>query len=196
MDIVKFSRDNSFQRIKASYIDEDSVQLTDKDQQLKERLKHIWSLRMNQKYTQHQIIQIIVRDTGISQATAYRHYALAQELFGSLDQLNVSAERMVLAEKFEHLYQMALKKGNEDAAIRALTQLKALLPLNENGAKIDPKKLEASNYIIKLPRNVNKLLTKTLESGGVLDFNSLGAEDVDFKVLETEEDDNEYDEDE
>ena len=198
MDIVKFSKDNSFQKIKAWYIDENSVQLTDKEEQLKTRLIHIWSLRMNNKYTQHQIIQIIVREYGVSQATAYRNYPLAMQLFGDLDQLNLSAERMVIAEKFEALYQMAVKKGNEDGAIRALTQLKSLYNFNDTGAKIDPKKLEASNYIIKLPRNVNKLLTKTLEAGGVLDFNSLGAEDVDFKTVDNEEEDqeNEYEEDE
>ncbi len=187
MDIVKFTKDNSFQRIKAWYIDENSVELSDKDIKLKDRLIHIWSLRINNKYTQHQIIQIIVRDYKISHATAYRNYPLAMQLFGDLDQVNIAAERMVFKEKFENLYQMALKKGNEDAAVRALTQAKSLYNFNDTAQKVDPKKLEASNYIIRLPRNVSKLLTKTLQTGGVLDFNSLGAEDVDFKVIENEE---------
>lgn len=188
MDIVRFTKDNSFQRIKAWYIDEKSVTLSDKDQKLKDRLVHIWSLRINNKYTQNQIIQIIVRDYGVSFATAYRNYPLAMNLFGELDQVNIAAERMVLAEKFENLYQMALKKGNEDAAVRALTQLKSLYNFNDTTQKVDPKKLEASNYIIRIPRNINKMLTKTLQAGGVLDFNALGAEDVEFKEVESEED--------
>ena len=57
--------------------------------------------------------------------------------------------------------------------------------MDEN--KVDPKKLEASNYILKLPRSTNKLITKML-TGGIVDFNSIGAEDVEFKeILENEE---------
>jgi len=187
MDIVKFTKDNSYQRIKAWYIDENSVTLSEKDEKLKDRLMHIWSLRINNKYTQHQIIQIIVRDYKVSHATAYRNYPLAMHLFGDLDQVNIAAERMIFREKFENLYQMALKKGNEDAAVRALTQAKSLYDFQDTTQKVDPKKLEASNYIIKLPRNVTKILTKTLSGDGVLDFNSLGADDVDFKTVEPED---------
>lgn len=194
MDIVKFTKDNSFQRIKAWYIDEDSVKLSERDERLKDRLMHIWSLRINNKYTQHQIIQIIVRDYKVSHATAYRNYPLAMNLFGDLDQVNLAAERMVFKEKFENLYQMALKKGNEDAAVRALTQAKSLYDFHDTVQKVDPKKLEASNYIIKLPRNVTKLLSKTLSGDGVLDFNNIGAEDVDFKVVEPEDEDEDQDE--
>ena len=191
MDIVKFTKDNSFQRIKAWYIDENSVTLSEKDEKMKKRFMHIWSLRINNKYTQHQIIQIIVRDYNVSHATAYRNYPLAMNLFGDLDQLNIAAERMVLAEKFENLYQMALKKGNEDAAVRALTQLKSLYNFNDTTQKVDPNKLEASNYIIKLPRNANKLLVKTLAVEGVIDLNSLNAEDVEWKEVESEEEEDE-----
>jgi len=187
MDIVKFTKDNSYQRIKAWYIDENSVTLSEKDEKLKDRLMHIWSLRINNKYTQHQIIQIIVRDYKVSHATAYRNYPLAMHLFGDLDQVNIAAERMIFREKFENLYQMALKKGNEDAAVWALTQAKSLYDFQDTTQKVDPKKLEASNYIIKLPRNVTKILTKTLSGDGVLDFNSLGADDVDFKTVEPED---------
>jgi len=194
MDIVNFTKDNSYQRIKAWYIDENSVKLSQKDEKLKDILVHIWSLRINNKYTKHQIIQIIERDYPISFSTAYRYYPLAMHLFGDLDQVNLAAERMVFREKFDNLYQMALKKGDIDAATRALTQAKSLYDFHDNVQKVDPKKLEASNYIIKLPRNVTKLLTKTLSGDGVLDFNNIGAEDVDFKVVEPEDEDEDQDE--
>ena len=98
-----------------------------------------------------------------------------------------AAERMVLAERYWNLYQMALKKGNEDGARKALDSYKSLYNFHDTAQKVDPKKLEASNYILKLPRNANKLITKML-SAGIVDFNSLGAEDVEFKeILENEE---------
>jgi len=47
MDIVKYTKDNMFQRLKSYYIDETSVELTDKEQQKLDRLNHIWGLRIN-----------------------------------------------------------------------------------------------------------------------------------------------------
>lgn len=193
MDIVKFTKDNSFQRIKAWYVNEDSVVLSEKEEKLKDRLMHIWSLRINNKYTQHQIIQIIVRDYKVSHSTAYRNYPLAMHLFGDLDQVNLAAERMVLAEKFENLYQMALKKGNEDAAVRALTQLKSLYNFHDTSQKVDPKKLEASVFKMILPRPVKKMY-KNMRKKGVVDLMCIDAEDVEWKSAEEKEEIEEYDE--
>lgn len=186
MDIVKYTKDNAFQRIKAWYIDENSVALSDEDVKKKDRMIHIWSLRLNNKYSRNQVIQIMVRDHKVSQATAYRDYVLAQQLFGDLDQVNIAAERMVLAESYWNLYQMALKKGNEDGARKALDSYKSLYNWLDSEQKVDPKKLEASVYVMKLPRNTGKLITKMLTSG-VVDFNSLDAEDVEFKDITNEE---------
>ena len=148
---------------------------------------HIWSLRLNNKYSKNQVIQIVMRDHKVSQATAYRDYVLSQQLFGELDNVNIAAERMVLAESYWNLYQMALKKGNEDGARKALDSYKSLYNFHDTAQKVDPKKLEASNYILKLPRSTNKLITKML-TAGIVDFNSIGAEDVEFKeILENEE---------
>lgn len=187
MELVKYTRDNAFQRIKAWYIDENSVILSEQENQKKDRMIHIWGLRLNQKYSKNQVIQIVMRDYGISQATAYRDYVLSQRLFGDIDNVNIAAERMVLAESYWNLYQMALKKGNEETARKCLDSYKSLYNFLDTSQKVDPKKLESSVYILKLPRNTNKLITKMLSSG-VVDFNSLGAEDVDFKeVIDNEE---------
>ena len=187
MDIVKYTRDSAFQRIKAWYIDENSVILSDLENEKKDRMIHIWSLRLNNKYSKNQVIQIVMRDHKVSQATAYRDYVLSQQLFGELDNVNIAAERMVLAESYWNLYQMALKKGNEDGARKALDSYKSLYNFLDTAQKVDPKKLEASNYILKLPRSTNKLITKML-TAGIVDFNSIGAEDVEFKeILENEE---------
>lgn len=187
MELVKYTKDNAFQRIKAWYIDENSVILSDLENEKKDRMIHIWSLRLNNKYSKNQVIQIVMRDHKVSQATAYRDYVLSQQLFGELDNVNIAAERMVLAESYWNLYQMALKKGNEDGARKALDSYKSLYNFLDTAQKVDPKKLEASNYILKLPRSTNKLITKML-TAGIVDFNSIGAEDVEFKeILENEE---------
>ncbi len=189
MDIVKYTRDNSFQRIKAWYIDQTKVNLTDTEESRKERLGHVWSLRVHNKYSKHQIIKIIQKEHDVSQSTAYRDYTLAMELFGDIDEVNIAAERMVLAENFWNLYQMALKKGNEDAAVKALREYKSLFNFGDTGQKVDPKKLEASVYKMILAKPANKMLNKMLESG-VMDFMTIGAEDVEWKNADEESDEN------
>lgn len=186
MDIVKYTRDNSFQRIKAWYIDETKVTLTDLEEARKKRLVHIWSLRIHNKYSKHQIIKIVKKEHNISQATTYRDYTLAMELFGDIDEVNVAAERMVLAENFYQLYQMALKKGNEDAAIKALKEYKSLFNFGDTGQKVDPKKLEASVYKEVLAAPARKMLNKMMDSG-VMDFMSIGAEDAQWKEVDDSE---------
>ena len=193
MDIVKYTRDSSFQRIKAWYIDETSVILSDKEIKKKDRLMHLWSLRTNNKYSRHQVVQIAMRDYKISQPKAYRDYVLSQHLFGEIDSTNVAAERMVLSEAYWNLYQMALKKGNEESARKALDSYKSLYNFGDTEQKVDPKKLEASVYKLVLPRGSGKLLTQMFESGSV-DFNSLNYEDAEWKDVEGNEEELEGDE--
>lgn len=93
---------------------------------------------------------------------------------------------MIYIERYERLYQLAMKKGDIELAKKINDSLVKLLPVVDEN-KVDPKKLEASNYILKLPRSTNKLITKML-TAGIVDFNSIGAEDVEFKeILENEE---------
>lgn len=188
MDIVKYTRDSSFQRIKAWYINEDSVKLTPDEIQKKDRLVHLWSLRLNNKYSKHQVIQIAIRDHKVSQSTAYRDYVLSQQLFGDIDATNVAAERMVLAEAYWNLYQMALKKGNDESARKALDSYKSLFDFGDKGPQIDPKKLEASVYKLNLPRGASKMLDAMFETG-VVDFNALDYSDAEWSSVEENEDD-------
>lgn len=191
MDIVKYTKDNSFQRIKSWYIDETSIELSTEDLNKKDRMVHIWGLRLNNKYSRNQVIQITMRDHKVSQATAYRDYVLAQQLFGDLDQVNIAAERMVLAESYWNLYQMSLKKGNEDNARKALDSYKSLYNWMESENKVDPKKLEASVYVMKLPRKTGKILDKMVETGN-MNLNGVFTEDAEFEEINAEEEEDEY----
>ena len=98
MELSKFKKDSSFQRIKASYLDESSVELTEREAEKKKRMSHAWSLRLNNKYSTYQVIQILMRDHGISQASAYREYNMSMQIFGELDATTLAAERQVLKE--------------------------------------------------------------------------------------------------
>lgn len=190
MSLVKYKKNSTFFKIKASYIDEDAQPLTPKEEKKKERLTHAWALRLNNKYSAHQTVQILMREHGISRATAYRDYAWSQQIFGDLDATNLAAERQVLKEAFWTEYQMARKAGNGDLAVKALKEYRSLFNFDSEENQIDPNKIQAHEYNITMPRWVYKTLDK-MANGGVMDFNSLDVEDVDFKEAKTTEDDDE-----
>lgn len=188
MELVKFKKDSSFLRIKASYLDENSVELTDKEEEKKKRLAHAWALRLNNKYSTHQTIQILMRDHSISRATAYRDYNWSMQIFGDLDATNLAAERQVLKEAFWNEYQLARKAGNGDLAVKALKEYRSLFNFDAEENQIDPNKIQAHEYHIRMPRWVYKQMDKMFE-GGVLDFNSLDVSDVEYKEEVEEGDD-------
>ncbi|WP_418124251.1 hypothetical protein ACNFU2_06495 [Chryseobacterium sp. PTM-20240506] len=192
MDIVKYTKDSAFQKIKAWYIDETSVQLTPAEEKKKDRLKHIWALRSDNKYSAKQTIRIIERDHKVSQSTAYRDYSLAMELFGSIEKADAAAEKVIIAEGFHDIYLKALKAGKLEIALKAWTKYESLFDFQDN-TKVDPRKLEASTYNLKLPRGAERIL-KDMFEGGVVNFNNLKAEDIEWKEI-TEEDEDENEED-
>lgn len=170
-----------------SYLDESSVILTAKEEDKKKRMNHAWGLRLNNKYSPHQVVQLLMRDYGISQATAYREYNWSMQIFGDLDATHLAAERLVLKEALWNAYQKAVKSGNLDQEIKALKEYKDLFDFDASENEVDPNKIQAHEYHISLSRKNSKILGAMFETG-VLDFNSLEFEDVDFKEVIKEED--------
>ncbi len=184
-DVVKFSKDSLFQQIRASYLD-DNYQLSVVAAAKKKRLRQIFALRLKNKYSRHQTVEIIQKEYGISQSTAYRDYNLAMQLFGDLDETDKNAERIMLAEAYWDLYKKALKKKNLEQARKALDSYKSLFNFQDNDVEIDANKIQAHEYHIHLSREGNKILRDTLAKG-VVDFNSYKIEDVEHEEVEENE---------
>lgn len=178
MDITKFEKDTIYQRILASHI-EDNFALTPTEETIKARLRHIHSLRLNNKYSKYQALKIHMREMNVSQATAYRDYAWAMQIYGELDTTDRNAERIIVAENYWNLYQMALKDNDIEQARRALDSYCKLLNFDKDEEIIDLEKIQAHEYHIRINRQSAKILRKALETG-VVDFNTISAEDVDF----------------
>lgn len=185
MEITKFENDNAFQRILASLVDE-TFALSPSEETIKKRLRHVYALRLTNKFSRHQAIQVHMREMNVSQATAYRDYNWAMQIYGEVDKLDRNAERTILAENFYHLYQLALKEGNLEQARKALDSYAALFNFDKEEEIIDLEKIQAHEYHIKMSRKSHKILQLTL-SKGVVDFNGLTAEDVDFQEVSDEE---------
>ena len=192
MELTKFSKDSLYQRISASYIDE-NFQLLPTEEAVKTRLRHIHGLRLSNKYSKHQAIQIHIREMGVSQATAYRDYSWAMQIFGDIEKSDLQAERLILAERYWELYQRALKKDELEQARRALDSYKSLFNFDKEEKEINFEKITANEYHIRMSRKSAKMLRAALASG-VVDFNSLPATDTDYEDITDDPDDETTDE--
>ena len=187
MELTKFSKDSLYQRISASYIDE-NFQLLPAEEAVKTRLRHIHGLRLSNKYSKHQAIQIHIREMSVSQATAYRDYSWAMQIFGDIEKSDLQAERLILAERYWELYQRALKKDELEQARRALDSYKSLFNFDKEEKEINFEKITANEYHIKMSRKSAKMLRAALTSG-VVDFNNLPATDTDYEDITDDPDD-------
>nr|DAW40388.1 MAG TPA: hypothetical protein [Caudoviricetes sp.] len=192
MELTKFSKDSLYQRISASYIDE-NFQLLPAEEAVKTRLRHIHGLRLSNKYSKHQAIQIHIREMGVSQATAYRDYSWAMQIFGDIEKSDLQAERLILAERYWELYQRALKKDELEQARRALDSYKSLFNFDKEEKEINFEKITANEYHIRMSRKSAKMLRAALTSG-VVDFNNLTATDTDYEDITDDPDDETTDE--
>ena len=192
MELTKFSKDSLYQRISASYIDE-NFQLLPAEEAVKTRLRHIHGLRLSNKYSKHQAIQIHIREMGVSHATAYRDYSWAMQIFGDIEKSDLQAERLILAERYWELYQRALKKDELEQARRALDSYKSLFNFDKEEKEINFEKITANEYHIKMSRKSAKMLRAALTSG-VVDFNNLPATDTDYEDITDDPDDETTDE--
>jgi len=187
MELVKFDKEGTYPRISASHIDE-SIELTPAEQEIKARLRHIHALRMTNKYSKYQAIQIHIREMGVSQATAYRDYSWAMQIFGELDKSDINAERAILADSYWQLYQMALKDRDLEQARKALDSYARLFNFDKEEKEINFEKITANEYHIKMSRKSAKMLRAALASG-VVDFNDLPATDTDYEDITDDPDD-------
>lgn len=179
MGIVKWNRDSHFNRIKAHYIDE-SIKLTDFENEFLNRMKFIFSLRLKNKYSRQQAVNKCVDEFGVSLATAYRDYGAASILFGELDEVDARGEKMVLREEYWFLYQQNIKARDWAEAKKTLDSYRELFDFTDRSGEVDPDKIAAHNYYIKISKRLEKIITDKV-SDAVIDLNDLGVEDIDFE---------------
>ncbi|VDH16867.1 Uncharacterised protein [Algoriella xinjiangensis] len=190
-DIVKFNKDNTFQRLRAHYLEPESNPISDAEKARLERVVLMCSLRMRNKYSKQQVLKKIVDDYDVSQATAYRDYTMMSNLFGEIDEVNTVAEMMFVREEYMFLYQQLIKDRDWNNARAVLDKYKETLPnINEN--EVDPKKIEAHEFHLKLDRQLQKLMSDALIGGG-FDFAKAKFQDIDFEVIETKKVDGDKD---
>lgn len=179
--IVKFNQDSPLQKIKASFLDEE-IQLTSKQEEVKQQIRFAFTLRLKNKYSPNQAVEMLQKEYGVSQATAYRLYRKAMYVFGEIDDTDLKAEKRVILEHKWNLYQLALKDRNVELANKILAEYYTMFDFSEKD-EVDQGKLKAHQYNIVIDRDIKKVLRKQYTKG-VVDFNSYPeVEDIEFKEV-------------
>lgn len=181
-EIVKFNKDNTFQRLRAHYLEPENNPITPAEKVRLERVVLMCTLRMRNKYSKHQAINKIMSDYGVSQPTAYRDYTMMSNLFGEIDEVNSAAEMMFVREEYMFLYQQFIKDRDWSGAKSVLDKYRETLPaIDEN--EVDKHKLEAHEFHLKLDRQLQKAMKKALVNDGGIDFSQVQVQDIEFEVI-------------
>lgn len=178
-NIAKFNKDGHFQRIRAHYLD-DKIVLTEFEEKKLERMKYIFSLRLKNKFSKQQAITKCEEEFGVSKATAYRDYAMSSTMFGELDEVNTKGERLILREEYWFLYQQLVKERNWPEAKRVLDSYKELFDFTDKDGVVEPDKIAAHEYHIKISKASAELIKNALD-GPVIDLNNFGVEDAEIE---------------
>lgn len=183
-EIVKFNKDNTYQRLRAHYLDPDKNPITDAEKKRYDRVLLLFTLRRN-RYSKQSAIKKIMDDYDISQATAYRDYSMMASLYGEVDEVNAVTEMMFIREEYMFLYKRLCEDGDYKEARAVLDKYRETLPpVDEN--EVDINKIAAHEFHIKMDRQLQKLMKEQLVSGGGMDFSEFNIQDVEFEEIKND----------
>jgi hypothetical protein len=193
--LVTRQKETTTDKIRKYYLKgENSVTLSEKQEEVRNHIYKAWNLMINY-HSREQAMQVMMNASfdgkGCSRATAYRFVNDAMSIFGNIFQNQKEAKRYLIEEDLKRLQQRAIK--DKDGALE-LAVIKQMIKIGgfdkDTDPKFDPKKLESNTYILKMHPSVLAAIDK-MSTGSALDFNGLDAEDIDFKEVDKEEDDDE-----
>lgn len=166
---------------------EDSVTLTDKQDEIRIRVLKAWNLLINY-LSKEQAMAVIMNEYGCSRAQSYRYVSDAMSVFGNPVANQKEAEKYLIGEDLIRSQQRSIKNKDEAAYLKAMAlRIKLGSYDKETLQNFDPEKLKAQTYILKVHPSVLKSIEANQE-GGSLDFNHLDAEDIDYQDVKDDQD--------
>lgn len=170
---------------------EDSVKLSDKQNEIRERIYKSWNLLINY-HSREQAMKVLTNEYGCSRAQSYRYVNDALSVFGNPIANQKEAKRYLIEEDLMRLQQRAIKDKDGYLELAVIKQRIKLGGFDKDtDPKFNPEKLQAQTYILKPHPAVLKMIEKFTDSG-VLDFNNMDVEDVEFADVNTGDDADDY----
>lgn len=162
----------------------DFVKLSPKQEEIRVMTYKAWNLFINYHSTE-QAIKVLMNDDVYScgRATAYRYVNYAKSIFGNPEENHSEAEKYLLREDLMRIQQQAYKDKDHRLALDVVKQRIKLGAFDkQKDPRFDPEKLKAQTYIIKVHPAAQEAITEA-KQGGFFNFNTMGAEEIDFEEL-------------
>lgn len=171
--------DSNIDVIHASFLNE-SIELSDVQEEIKERLLIVWTLR--HKYpTVKTAFFIYHKKTKKNRAQFFRDTRNADSIFGSLLETNFKANKAIYEEMIKGLYEKCIKQKDNDNAIKLLKMLGDSWKIDEEEQKgFNPEKLTNPNIKLRVSKTTEQLIINSLTKTGVADFNKLNIEEAEI----------------
>jgi hypothetical protein len=183
--IQKLKNGTTYDRIYAHYIYPEQVELTDKEEEQRERWTFAWTTLLNERTT-GTVVEMMCSQYDISPAQAYRDLKSAKKLFGDVNESTKQAERNFLSELALQTFHEAAQAGNYNQMNKAIANLIKLKQLDqEDPDNYDEDSMKSHNYYMVVTVNNQNIK---------LDFNELDTMSRDNKrklaeILEKDIDD-------
>lgn len=153
------------ERIWAFYLDSETVALTDKEEEIRQRWSACFSL-LTQYHSIQQAVQVMQSQFQISEAQAYRDARAAMELFGDVTKSDKEAYRHILFEYAMKIFQLAASKNDMTEMNKALNSMIKIKGLDKEESDIpDFANMIPHTYEIVLPKEQMKLLQDMSKTG-------------------------------
>jgi hypothetical protein len=171
--------DSNVDSIWASFINE-SIELTDVQQEIKERLLIVWTLR-HKHPTVKTAFAIYQKKTKKNRAQFFRDTRNADAIFGNLLETNFKANKAIYEEMVKTLYEKCLKSKDIDNAIKLLKMLGDSWKIDEEEQKgFNPEKLTNPQINLKISKSTRELIINSLSKTGIADYNKLKIEEAEI----------------
>ncbi|WP_064967983.1 hypothetical protein [Tenacibaculum ovolyticum] len=183
-------KDSTFDKIWLHYKAPDEIELTEKQQQVNERLLATWTSLVSGNtptFTRNMLMQAY----DIKQAQAYRYIRESQSLFGKVLKASIAGQKAMLFEMAKQNFNEAKTAKDAKTAAFYFKEMRELLGEEDEVLGFNPEKLENKPDKFIIPKEVSQVIVNHLEEG-VIDFNKLTIEDISFdEIIEENEEEDE-----
>lgn len=174
--------DSQFDKILAHHKNPDAFPLTEVEKRQKDRWSEAFKLLLNH-FSKREIVDLWVKEKGLSEAQAYADIKNAQSLYGNVLKADKEADRAIWIAWVQDYLKRCKQKGdrkNEGKALDLLAKYAGFA--NEDNPLFNPKKLENVEIQFVLDKEYLDLLKKIM-AGGVANFNLDEPLDVEFEEI-------------
>lgn len=181
--------DSTFDKIQAYYIDPERFPLSETLEEIRQRWIRVVAMQLK-VYPKFKIVNMLVKDYGISESQAYIDIRNAENIFGNVIKTDNEAFKSMWIEWTKDYLKRSRQKNDRKSEGKALDLLAKYGGLDSDSLEFNPEKLLVKEIQMVLPKEIQELFLAFVGKG-VVDLNAFDATEVDFEEVDDKESEDE-----